>query len=304
MESADSMELKVISCKHLKAFNFFQKLVVYAVVSIISDESKNSNQKHQIQCLQRQKTPVDRDGNGNPEWNHQLQFDLRDISLADSANYYVKFSLRCEGIVFGNKTIGEVCVPLKELIDEFNRAVRFVSYQVRTTDGKPNGVLNFSYKLNIKGSDLPAVEAPEDEHLPYPSVEVEEFHAPKKDSCYPSVDVSTLPAISISTPYHTPEFHNMGPPQLPLPPPPPPAAVPMMMAGAYYHPLPCPLVYASQPYYDHGLCRYPSAAGAVGGVEGADGDGWRMGLGTIRDGFQGSWTFRHQRNQSMCMPTC
>ena len=123
MESADSMELKVISCKHLKAFNFFQKLVVYAVVSIISDESKNSNQKHQIQCLQRQKTPVDRDGNGNPEWNHQLQFDLRDISLADSANYYVKFSLRCEGIVFGNKTIGEVCVPLKELIDEFNRAV-------------------------------------------------------------------------------------------------------------------------------------------------------------------------------------
>ncbi|CBI29284.3 unnamed protein product, partial [Vitis vinifera] len=142
-------------------------------------------------------TPVDRDGNGNPEWNHQLQFDLRDISLADSANYYVKFSLRCEGIVFGNKTIGEVCVPLKELIDEFNRAVRFVSYQVRTTDGKPNGVLNFSYKLNIKGSDLPAVEAPEDEHLPYPSVEVEEFHAPKKDSCYPSVDVSTLPAITL-----------------------------------------------------------------------------------------------------------
>ena len=281
MESADSMELKVISCKHLKAFNFFQKLSVYAAVSIISDESKNSHQKQKIHCFQRQKTPVDRDGNGNPEWNHQFQFDLKEISAADIANHFVKFSLRCEGIVYGNKNIGEVCVPLKDLIDEYNRSVKFVSYQVRTTDGKPNGVLNFCYKLSKKGSDLPAVDSPEDKPFRHPSMEVEEFTAPKKNSLYPSVDVSSLPAISLSSSYPTPEFYKMAAP-------PSPPVMPRLMDGAYYHPW--PQVYSSQPCHDHGFCRYPNAVGAVGGVEGAGGDGWRTGTGIRGEEFR--WTFR------------
>lgn len=269
MASAESMELNVISCRHLKApFNFFRKLSVYAVVSIIIIKDKSSPQKQQ----QRQKTPVDRHGNGNPEWNHSLQFDVSDIS----PHHFVKFSLRSDGSVFGNKIIGEVCVQLMDLINEFDRVVRFVSYQVRTSDGKPNGVLNFSYKLLKKSaSDVEAAAAAaEDEHLPppshgtYPSVDenlpppshgfypcVDEHPPPSSRGLYPSVDVST------------PGLYNMTPPP-----------VHTVMPGAYYHaqfPWP-PLMYdPSQPYSGQGPCKYPCAVGGA--------CGWSSGGGVFMD---------------------
>nr|DAD48972.1 TPA_asm: hypothetical protein HUJ06_018909 [Nelumbo nucifera] len=61
-----NLQLKVISCRHLKAFNFFQKFCTYAVISIVNDESQ---QKQPLQ-MQKHKTPINR-GDGNPEWNQR-----------------------------------------------------------------------------------------------------------------------------------------------------------------------------------------------------------------------------------------
>ena len=141
MESS-FIELKVISCKDLKAFNFFQKLSVYALVSIGSDEDKKVDQK------QQQRTPTDREGGGNPEWNHTVRFEVSKTLFQDLDNVFIHFNLRHEGVMFGDKTIGEVYVLFKDLIQESNGVVRFVNYEVRTTDGKSNGVLNFSFKVN------------------------------------------------------------------------------------------------------------------------------------------------------------
>ncbi|GLT93954.1 hypothetical protein SLE2022_117200 [Rubroshorea leprosula] len=173
----------------LKAFNFFQRLSVYSVVYLVDEELKKKEQ--QQKRLQRQKTPIDRQEGGNPEWNHLVHFDLRSLSHDHCDNLFLRFDLRCEGLV--NRSIGEVCVPLKDLIDEFSGAVRFVSYQVRSCDGKANGVLNFSYKLI--GSTKKQVK--DHTQLQFPA---EKVHYPKQEGVknsgdiqYPSVDDSCHP---------------------------------------------------------------------------------------------------------------
>ncbi|KAJ6414835.1 hypothetical protein OIU84_003783 [Salix udensis] len=239
-----SLELKVISCRDLKTFNFFQKLSVFVDVSIFIDEpkknerqrqktaldflygvlKKNEKQRQRLQwqktpqnsfndearkneqqqLLQRQKTPVAREGGSNPEWNHMMRFDLSTTSLPDYGDHlFIKFELRCQVSIFGNRTIGEVCVPFKDLNEEFNGSVRFLSYQVRDSDGTHNGVLNFSYEVNGKVKknevDSPRVDLPpgirfsSPKKFHYPSSEVDVKS--RKPCLYPSLD-----DISFSSP--------------------------------------------------------------------------------------------------------
>ncbi|KAF9686093.1 hypothetical protein SADUNF_Sadunf03G0122400 [Salix dunnii] len=239
-----SLELKVISCRDLKTFNFFQKLSVFVDVSIFIDEPKKNEQQRrktaldflygvlkknekqrqrlqrqktppntfideakkneQQQLLQRQKTPVDREGGSNPEWNHMMLFDLNTTSLPDYGDHlFIKFELRCQVSIFGSRTIGEVCVPFKDLNEEFNGSVRLLSYQVRNSDGRPNGVLNFSYEVNGKVEkneiDSPRVDLPpgirfsSPKKFHYPSSEVDVKSS--KPRLYPSLN-----DISFSSP--------------------------------------------------------------------------------------------------------
>jgi hypothetical protein len=150
MDSNSLLELKVSSCKDLRAFNFFQKLSAYALVSIVSDDPNKKLERNQ-----QQRTPADGEGDGNPEWNQEMRFDLNEISFEDCDHLFLHFDLQHQGVMFGDKSIGEVRVGLKDLIltQESNLGavpVRFVSYQVRASDGKPNGVLSFSYKVSGK----------------------------------------------------------------------------------------------------------------------------------------------------------
>ncbi|KAK8480848.1 hypothetical protein V6N13_126642 [Hibiscus sabdariffa] len=145
-----SLELKLISCTNLKSFNFFRQLSVYSVVSmvIINDNDKSKKKHHhQKKHLQRQKTSIQRGGR-NPEWNHLFQFDLQNLPPEETHHLFVNFDVRLDGLV--DRTIGQVRLPLKVLIDEFSGVVRLLTYQVRDSDGKPNGVLKFSYKLKGK----------------------------------------------------------------------------------------------------------------------------------------------------------
>lgn len=186
MESSNSIDLKVISCKGLKSFNFFQKLSVYSAVSLgTSDADKSQRQ-------QRQKTPVDQHGNRNPEWNHEIRFDLVPIPLLQRKDLFLHFDLFSDGI-FADKLLGEVHVPLTDLVRDFDDAVRFVSYQIRTPDRKNNGILNFSYKVNSSSKGkiasyptvdtspavlIPAKETPPGGYFAPPSPLPAHFHPP------------------------------------------------------------------------------------------------------------------------------
>ena len=69
--------------------------------------------------------------------------------------------------MFGDKTIVKVHVPIKDLIQESNGVVRFMTYEVQTTDGKANGVLNFSFKVNGKDKRL-LTDSPASQIAGYP----------------------------------------------------------------------------------------------------------------------------------------
>ncbi|KAK1278288.1 hypothetical protein QJS04_geneDACA003289 [Acorus gramineus] len=124
-----TLDLTLISAMDLKDVNLFSRLQVYAVVSVTGDPRS----KH--------RTPADRSGGRNPIWNHPLR-----LTVYESAVLHVL--LRTER-AFGDRDVGEVHVPLKELLSDSASvgSAKFVSYQVRMPKGKPKGVFNFSYKF-------------------------------------------------------------------------------------------------------------------------------------------------------------
>ncbi|TKY54140.1 xyloglucan glycosyltransferase 12 [Spatholobus suberectus] len=132
-----TLELNLASAKDLKDVNLFSKMDVYAVVSL------SGNQKI--------KTPVDRNGGTNPTWNFPMKFAIDEL-LARQNRLTLEIKLRCERSLAADKDVGQVHVPLRELLDQTGdgKSFQHVSYQVRKPSGKPKGALNFSYKFEEK----------------------------------------------------------------------------------------------------------------------------------------------------------
>lgn len=137
-----NLEITVVSGKDLNKVNLITKMDVYVVVSVTGADDDRSNQKT--------KTPVDHDGDNNPTWNFPIKFTIDDNAAVQSRLHLV-FKLRCQRAL-GDKDIGEVDVPIKELLDSPNStgSKQFVSYQIRKPSGKPKGQLTFSYQFSDK----------------------------------------------------------------------------------------------------------------------------------------------------------
>ncbi|OMP03303.1 C2 calcium-dependent membrane targeting [Corchorus olitorius] len=134
-----SLEITVISAKDLKDVNLFTKMDVYAVVSINGDHRT------------AQRTPIDKDCGSNPKWNYSMKFTIEE-ALAQQNRLNLNFRLKSDRQL-GDKEIGDVAIPIKELLDHNNgngKGEQNVSYNVRLPNGKPKGVLNFSYKFGEK----------------------------------------------------------------------------------------------------------------------------------------------------------
>ncbi|GFP83448.1 hypothetical protein PHJA_000488200 [Phtheirospermum japonicum] len=139
-----TLEITLQYAKDLNNVNLITKMEVYAVVSIAGGD-KSSRQKT--------KTPVDHDGKTNPTWNFPMEFTVDEAALQIN-RLTLDFKLICEGSL-EKKDIGEVHVPMKELLDTPVKSTgadgkQFVSYQVRKPSGKPKGQLNFSYQFGEK----------------------------------------------------------------------------------------------------------------------------------------------------------
>lgn len=252
------IELKLISCKDISAFNFFQKLTLYALV-FIESEDPNTDLTAEQRQMQRTLTDRDPDGDGsNPEWNHHARFDLWWLSHSsrdsDGSDLFLRFEFRHDGVVLGDKLVGECRVPLADLIrDAADGAARFVSYEVRSGEGRPNGIFHFSYSVKGIGAHTSQilegrisgypVLPPEDcapnqvQQYPYPTCQIE------NTCCYPTVALpvgSPVYSAAVPPPVFTPsdgEYHCYYPP----PPPPPPVVYP-------YPPPPPPVLHAYSPY--------------------------------------------------------
>ncbi|KAL3505747.1 hypothetical protein ACH5RR_031129 [Cinchona calisaya] len=148
-----TLEINNLSGRDLNNVNLITKMDVYIVVSISGAGDKNK---------QKKKTPVDSDGDTNPSWNCPMNFTV-DETAANQNRLTLVFKLRCDRTL-GDKDIGEVHVPIKELLESSGGAAaewkqKFVSYQVRKPSGKPKGQLNFSYKFVEKISGPAKVKA-------------------------------------------------------------------------------------------------------------------------------------------------
>ncbi|KAG9143452.1 hypothetical protein Leryth_016448 [Lithospermum erythrorhizon] len=147
-----TLEITIISAKDLNKVNLITKMDVYAVVFISGDS--NSKQKF--------KTPVDKDGGNNPTWNFTVKFTI-DEAAAQQNGLSLVLKLKSERVL-GDKEIGEVRVPIKELLDSPGsvNGKQFVSYQIRKPDGKPKGFISFSYQFGEKAVkvDEPVAKPP------------------------------------------------------------------------------------------------------------------------------------------------
>ncbi|XP_057495132.1 protein SRC2-like [Actinidia eriantha] len=131
------LDVTVISAENLKDVNLISKMDVYVEVSIGGDP------------VGKQKTHVDKDGGKNPKWNHRLKFDVGVGILAANPALPILFKIRSDRPL-GDKDIGDVSVPIEELLLEADGDERVVEYQVRTPSGKPKGTFKFSYKFGVK----------------------------------------------------------------------------------------------------------------------------------------------------------
>ncbi|MBA0616541.1 hypothetical protein Godav_016583 [Gossypium davidsonii] len=223
-----TLDINVISAKGLKNVNLIDKMDVYAVVSLKGDSSK-----------QKLKTPVHKDCGKNPNWNFPVKFTV-DESLAKNNKLSIKFKIMCERIL-GDKELGVVNVPVKELLDSpgDGGSMKFVSFQVRKPSGKPEGTLDFSYKFGDKVLE-PVGKNKGDDHP---------HHQPV--TAYPAAHVAAG-SSSAGPP----------PPGYGYPPPPPGYAYPPPPAGAYGYPP------VQQPPKKNSKFGLGLGAGLVGGAIG------------------------------------
>ncbi|KAL4570516.1 hypothetical protein LXL04_026172 [Taraxacum kok-saghyz] len=90
-------------------------------------------------------THVDKDGDSNPTWNYQMKFKI-DESAALQNRLTLVVKIKTEGM-FGDKDLGEVHVPIKELLEgaltggkplQFFHEVRDLGQMQKIKDEKDN----------------------------------------------------------------------------------------------------------------------------------------------------------------------
>lgn len=156
-----TLEITIQYAEDLSKVNFISKMDVYVVVSISGGGDEHSNQKT--------KTTVSHGDDANPTWSFPMKFTVEEAALLQN-RLILDFKIKCERAL-GDRLIGEVHVPVKELLDsppKGRAAAAFVSYQVKKPSGKPKGKLTFSYQFRRKTTTC-AVPPP-------PPPRVEEVH--------------------------------------------------------------------------------------------------------------------------------
>ncbi|ESW26262.1 hypothetical protein PHAVU_003G104400 [Phaseolus vulgaris] len=229
--------LSLGSAKDLKKVNFFSKMDVYAVVSLSG--------------VQKIKTPVDRNGGANPTWNVTENITINE-SLARQNRLTLEIKLRCERNLSTDKEIGQVLVPVKELLDQpgDGKSFQHVSYQVRKPSGKPKGALSFSYKFSEK------ITAPGKESAP---------SAPVLSVAHMTEPVTAYPAPSVGSTSAYPSVY-----------PPPP---PLQHAAGYAYPPPPQAGYAYGPQAAYGYAPQPGHGYPSAPAQKAGKNKFGMGLG-------------------------
>ncbi|KAG2325370.1 hypothetical protein Bca52824_008098 [Brassica carinata] len=137
-----SLEITVTSAKGLEKVS---KMDVF-VAAKLSGDPKFSNHPEQ-------RTQVAKDSGTSPRWVDGIMKFAIDQTLADANRLVITLKIKCEqrGGGGSDKDIGEVHVPVKELLDHLGNdkaGQRYVTYKIKKTNGKPaRGDISFTYSF-------------------------------------------------------------------------------------------------------------------------------------------------------------
>ncbi|KAG6402326.1 hypothetical protein SASPL_139204 [Salvia splendens] len=145
LKNSYSLEINIISAQDLAPVS--KSMQPYAVSWIYPDR-KNITQ-------------IDQEGQKNPKWNEKFNFRLKDGMPEDATITVEIYTLSW----FRDVLVGNVSVPIRDLIAPLaqtsansNKNTRFVTLQIRTSSGSPQGILNIGVTLrdgaSIKSSPL------------------------------------------------------------------------------------------------------------------------------------------------------
>lgn len=268
-----TLEVTLVSAKDLNDVNVFSKMDVYAVVSLAGDPRS------------AQRTPTDKDGGKSPSWNATFRFFVP-VDPASAAGLVVHVVLRSERAL-GDRDIGEVHIPINELLGEGNTALpQFVSYQVRRSNsGKPKGVLNLSYRFlepsvpsNYANAppnpvEYPAAAPPPPAGYPVPGTDHKPVNPPATAYPAPGTSATAYPPLGKDskvgapvTAYPAPgssgaAYPYSAPASSAHPPPGPPGAYPPYGAPPQYGYAPPPPGYGYPPPPQYGYAPPPAGYG-------------------------------------------
>ncbi|KAJ3697206.1 hypothetical protein LUZ61_000911 [Rhynchospora tenuis] len=254
-----SIDIKYISGRGISSLVLFHKPCLYTTVYISSPTSGPRPL--------RQKTPVDSVGASKPEWNHPIRLYIDSNDQTSSSDLNLNFDIKTQVPLLGDKLVGSVIVPLSGLETSVGPAdaLCHVNYQVRGPDGKPNGVLSFSYILNqspVKISDQVPMHDTASLHQgsPYPDllnadVASHEVYPPEKTDSkprlYPTVDPMENPEPYV---YRSLSLSPDPNPQVYPPPPPIPDSKLSLYPVISTEPV---IAYPVLDLADNGHCQYP-----------------------------------------------
>ncbi|KAJ1279331.1 hypothetical protein BS78_04G147400 [Paspalum vaginatum] len=156
-----AIDITWVSCRGVKSSLPFHTPCLYASIFVTPSSAKNV---HGNRRPHRVKTPTDRAGGENPEWDAPLRLYLPEATpppppaeleagktknKKDSGEdvLLVRFELKAEVAVLGDVLAASAAVPVPDLVADGR--TRRVSYQLVGPDGRQrNGVISFSYTFH------------------------------------------------------------------------------------------------------------------------------------------------------------
>ncbi|KAG2288177.1 hypothetical protein Bca52824_047781 [Brassica carinata] len=140
METTRSIEINVTSAKGLEKVS---KMDVFVAVKLSGDPKCSDHRE--------QRTQVARDSGTSPRWVDGVMKFTIDQTLAEANWLVLTFKIKCEQRGGGgDKDIGEVHVPVKELLDHLGNdkaGQRYVTYKIKKANGKQGGDISFTYSF-------------------------------------------------------------------------------------------------------------------------------------------------------------
>ncbi|CAN6251715.1 unnamed protein product [Urochloa humidicola] len=293
-----AIDITWVSCRGVRSSLPFHTPCLYASIFVAPSSARGL---HGHRRPHRVKTPTDRAGGANPEWDAPLRLylpvadadaspgkDKKDAAAGGDEGdgdgddvLLLRFEIKAEVAVLGDKLAASAAVPVPGLVADGR--TRRVSYQLAGPDGRqPNGVISFSYAFHDRnragagaGDDDDGRSSSDGEVVadtPASSTTSSVDHSPPTtpvDHSPPTIPASPRLYPAIEWPLASEQI--LAPIYYPPPPPPvtrPDAAAVTLISSRYYPPPPPATpaepaaVYPPLPETATSSCSvYPPAAG-------------------------------------------